>query len=155
LRGRDFLKRTWVTRPRPGIDRFACAWLIRRFIAPDARFGFASPDRPPGRTQVPFDMPDVEFGHHGSHCSLETLMDRFGIRDAGVVSLSRVVHDLDLKDARYGMPECAAIARLVDGLRSSYRDDGELLEQGIVMMEALYQSFRADGAHRRKPVARA
>jgi len=144
LRSSDFTRRIWVTRPRPGIDRFACAWLIRRFIAADATFAFVAESKTPRPGQIAFDMPDVEFGHHGSHCSFETLMTRFGIRDAGVLALSRVVHDLDLKEARYAMPEAAAVGRLVEGLRASYSDDADLLQQGIVMMEALYRSFAGE-----------
>ena len=144
LARRDFKSRIWVTRPRPGIDRMASAWLIRRFIAPDARFTFAAPDARLGSRHIPFDTADVEFGHHGEHCTFETLMHRFGIDDAGVVSVSRVVHDLDLKERKYGMPESPAISRVVEGLRGIYDDDTELLEQGMVVIDALYRSFAAE-----------
>jgi hypothetical protein len=150
LRAADFRGRMWVTRPRPGVDRFACAWLIRRFIATDARFGFHDDPASVRKGQIPFDMPDVEFGHHGAHCSFETLMERFGVSDGGVLALSKVVHDLDLKESRYAMPEAPAVGRLVDGLRATYTDDAVLLEQGIVVMEALYRSFASDNARRRK-----
>jgi hypothetical protein len=149
LKRLDFKGTTWVTRPRPGIDRMASAWLVRRFVAPDARFAFVAAGASPGPRQVPFDMPDVEFGHHGAHCTFETLMHRFRITDAGVVAVSHLVHDLDLKESRYAMPECAAVSRVVDGLRATYPDDGELLEQGMVVMEALYRSFAADGSRRK------
>jgi hypothetical protein len=146
----DFRRRTWVTRPRPGVDRFACAWLIRRFIATDAKFAFQDDLASLRKGQIPFDMPDVEFGHHGDSCSLETLMERFGVSDGGVLALSKVVHDLDLKESRYAMAEVPAVGRLVDGLRASYGNDAELLEQGIVVMEALYRSFSSDNGVRRK-----
>lgn len=148
LKTADFRRRTWVTRLRPGIDRIACAWLIRRFIDGDARFAFVASSDAIKPRDLPFDMPDVEFGHHGPHCTFETLMMRFGLHDAGTTALARIVHDLDLKEARFGMPECAAVGRIVDGLRATYQNDSELLEQGITMMEALYRSFAADG----KPV---
>ena len=144
LRVKDFRGRTWLTRPRPGIDRFASAWCIRRFVDGKAKFGFSDSSRPLRAGQIPYDLPDVEFGHHGSHCTLETLVHRFGIEDAGLDPLLRVVHDLDLKESRYGMPECAAVARLVDGLRARFDDDAELLEHGIVMIDALHRSFAAD-----------
>ena len=144
LRAKDFRGRTWVTRPRPGIDRFASAWCIRRFVDVKAKFGFSDSSRPLRAGQIPYDLPEVEFGHHGSHCTLETLVHRFGIDGAGLDPLLRVVHDLDFKDSRYGMPECAAVARLVDGLRARFNDDAELLEQGIVMIDALHLSFAAD-----------
>jgi hypothetical protein len=148
LARRDFKRRTWVTRARPGVDRMASAWLIQRFIAPDARFSFVPPTATVRGGQVPFDMPDVEFGHHGTHCTFETLAHRFGITDPAVVALSHLVHDLDLKETRYAMPESAAVSRIVDGLRGACADDHELLQRGIVVMDALYRSFAADGNRR-------
>jgi len=127
----------------------ASAWLIRRFIAPDARFAFVNGETQPRPAAIPFDMAEVEFGHHGAHCTFETVMHRFAIADPAVISLSRVVHDLDLKESRYAMPECAAVSRVVDGLRAAYADDGELLEQGMVVMEALYRSFAAESSGRK------
>jgi len=150
LRAADFRRRVWVTRRRPGVDRFACAWLIRRFVASDATFAFADDPSSLRPRQVPFDMPDVEFGHHGARCSVETLMERFGIADGAVLALSRVVHDLDLKESRYAMPEAPAIGRVVEGLRASFSDDAELLEHGIVVMEALYRSFATDSRVRKR-----
>ena len=126
----------------------ASAWLIKRFISPDARFSFASPDATLRTRHVPFDMPDVELGHHGTHCTFETLMHRFGIADAAVMTLSHVVHDLDLKETRYAMPECAALGRIVDGLRAAYADDHELLQRGMVVIDALYRSFMSDRSRR-------
>jgi len=145
----DFKGRTWVTRPRPGIDRMASAWLIKRFIAPDARFAFANPRRSLRSAQIPFDMPDVEFGHHGSHCTFETLVERFAIIDSAVTALSHLVHDLDLKETRYAMPEGAAVARIVDGLRATYTNDLELLERGMAVIDALYRSFAMDASRRK------
>jgi hypothetical protein len=150
LKTTDFRRRMWVTRVRPGVDRMACAWLIRRFIDGDARFTFVASSDGGKPREIPFDMPDVEFGHHGPHCSFETFMERFGLDDPAVIALSRVVHDLDLKESRFGMPECVAVGRLVDGLRAGYADDATLLEQGIAFIEALYQSFLSDGKPRRQ-----
>ena len=149
LKAANFRRRRWVTRLRPGIDRIACAWLIRRFIDAEARFAFVASADAVRPGDLPFDMPDVEFGHHGPHCSFETFVERFGLRDPAVAAISRVVHDLDLKESRFGMPECAAVGRLVDGLRATYADDTQLLEQGIAFMEALYRSFASDGRARR------
>jgi hypothetical protein len=135
---RFFRRRVWVTRPRPGIDRMASAWLIRRFIATDARFAFGSVTT---RDHIPFDMPDVEFGHHGSDCTYETLMRRFAVVDAAALRIGQLVHDLDLKESRYRVADAPTIGRLVEGLRQAATSDSALLEQGITMMEALYRSF--------------
>jgi hypothetical protein len=140
--------RTWVTRPRPGIDRMSSAWLIRRFIDPKARFTFA--EKPPqGESAVPFDMFGVEFGHAGAGCTFETLTTRFGVEETAVEAIAEIVHDLDLKETRFGRPEAAAMGRLVEGLRATFADDQELLAHGIVMFEALYRSFqlRAGGGY--------
>ena len=139
-----FQKRVWVTRPRPGIDRMSSAWLIRRFIDPKARFAFA--DAPPSAgTAIPFDMYGVEFSHTDRGCTFETLAARFGLASAPVDRIAHIVHDLDLKESRYDAPEAPAFAHLVDGLRQMHADDGELLEHGMGVFEALYRSF-ASGA---------
>lgn len=137
-----YRNRVWVTRPRPGVDRFASAWLIRRFIDPGATFAFAAaPDRYP--EAVPFDMYQAGgFKHEGDLCTFEVLQDRFGIRDGAVKRIAEFVHDIDLKEDRYKSPHTATVASLVDGLRASVPEDAPLLEQGIVMFEALYQSFQ-------------
>jgi len=139
LNARFFRRRAWLTRPRPGIDRMASAWLIRRFIAPDAKFAFGL--LPAADGQIPFDMADVEFGHHGTDCTYETLMQRFGVTDAAALRVGHIVHDLDLKESRYGLPDTATIGRLVEGLRDAGTSDQDILESGIKMIEALYRSF--------------
>ena len=144
-----FRNRIWVTRPRPGIDRMASAWLIRRFVDPRAEFRFAEkPDA--GSDMVPFDMYGVEFSHQGNTCTFETLVRQFGIGSPAVEWLGQIVHDLDLKDERYAVPEAAAVGRLVDGLRQVYPDDRTLLEQGMAMFEALYRSAAGNAAQRKR-----
>ena len=150
LRTRDFKGRVWLTRSRPGIDRIASAWFIRRFIDARARFTFATSVPARDRRSVPFDMADVEFGHHGAHCTFETLVHRFGVAARSVRRLAEIVHDLDLKETRFGHPEAVAVGRIVEGLRASGLADGELLERGMTMIEALYQSFVAESAKRRR-----
>jgi hypothetical protein len=138
---RDYVGRTWATRPRPGVDRMASAWLITRFIDPKARFVFAaSPDHVP-RGALPFDMFGVEFTHHGDRCTFETLCTMFGIEDSSVGRIGTIVHDLDLKDDRYGAPEAATLGALIDGLQQSTADDATLLTQGMSLFESLYRSF--------------
>lgn len=135
----DYRGKTWLTRPRPGVDRMSSAWLIRRFIDPDAKFIFGDPSKT--REAIPFDTFEAEFGHHASHCTFETLCDRFGIADDGARWIGRIVHDLDLKEDTYHETEAATVGRMVDGLRRMHHDDQALLSQGIATFEALYQSF--------------
>ena len=140
-RTETFHGKTWVTRPRPGVDRMSSAWLIQRFIDPKARFAFAGEPPADDRKSVAFDMFGVAFGHQGDRCTFEVLCDRFGIKDAAVKHLAKIVHDVDLKDERYGPPEAPIVARMVEGLRASYADDHELLKHGMAMFAALYESL--------------
>jgi hypothetical protein len=135
-----FARRRWVTRPRPGIDRMASAWLIRRFIDPQARFEFADQ---PARDAVPFDMFGVEFGHQGDACTFEVLAARFGVDDPAAAWIGRLVHDLDLRESRYEEPEAPGVGLMVDGLRRAHPDDRELLDRGIAFIESLAQGFQA------------
>jgi hypothetical protein len=136
----DFQRRRWVTRRRPGVDRMASAWLIRRYIDQHATFAFVEK---PAATDVPFDMYDGGFGHRGGLCTFEVICEEFGIADAPVVNIAHIVHDLDLKENRYAAPESTAIGRMIDGLRAVHADDAALLEQGIAMFEALARSFES------------
>lgn len=156
---RAFARRRWVTRPRPGVDRFACAWLIRRFIDPNARFAFAIDTTSLGGA-VPFDMFDVGFRHEGDRCTFEVLAWRFGLGDPAVRRLAEIVHDIDLKDDRYRTSQAPTVSLLVDGLRSSFTDDHELLQQGMHLFEALYRALstpqgaagrQSAGSRRRTP----
>lgn len=133
--------RRWVTRPRPGIDRMASAWLIRRFIDSRARFEFAGERSPIPDGAVRFDTFGGDFTHEGGLCTVEVLAQRFGLQDRAVRVIGEIVHDADLKEHRYGRHETATVVQLVDGLRSGYADDGALLEQGARMFEALYRSL--------------
>jgi len=148
---RDYAGRMWATRPRPGVDRMASAWLIARFVDPKARFVFAAtPDSVP-RGALPFDMFGVEFSHHGDRCTFETLCAVFRIADPAVARLATIVHDLDLKDGRYGAPEAATMSALIDGLQLSIDDDAALLAQGMSLFEALYRAFsRSAGPSKRR-----
>jgi hypothetical protein len=141
---RRYKRKTWVTRPRPGIDRMASAWLIRRFIDPRARFTFAAqpPDKP--SSAVPFDMYGGELSHQGELCTFEVLLKRFRIRDRAATAIGHIVHDVDLHDERHNDPRTATVAVLVDGLRAAHDDDEQLLQHGISMFEALYRSASSE-----------
>jgi hypothetical protein len=136
-----FKARLWVTRPRPGVDRMACAWLIRRFIDPDARFEFASDDAALSAEAIPFDMYVGEFSHHGDRCTFEVLRETFALQDPALAPIAAIVHDLDLKDERFGAPQAVAVGQIVDGLRLAHADDHRLLAEGNTLFEALYRSL--------------
>jgi hypothetical protein len=133
--------RLWVTRPRPGVDRMASAWLIRRFIDQQARFGFVADRQAVPEQAIPFDMFGVDFSHQGDGCTFETLRTVFDVHDAAVDRLAAIVHDLDLKDARFGAAEAATVGMVIEGLRLAHTDDETLLTYGMTLFDALYRSF--------------
>jgi hypothetical protein len=136
---KDYLGRLWVTRPRPGIDRSASAWLIRQFIDKRARFAFAE-ERDVPRDTVPFDMFQGGFGHRGEDCTFETLRKEFRVRDAKVVAIGEMVHDADLSDGKFGRKEAFGVDEVLKGWARKGTPDKELLERGMEMIEGLYHS---------------
>ena len=100
LRTSDYRGKTWITRPRPEIDRVGSAWLIRKFIDSEAKFVFANTPAVAPQA-IPYDMFEVEFSHHADHCTFETLIERFGIRDRAVLRIAELIHDADLEDDKF------------------------------------------------------
>jgi hypothetical protein len=137
----SFQGRLWITRPRPGVDRMASAWLIRRFIDRQARFGFAADRELVPESGVAFDMFGVEFSHQGNGCTFETLCSVFGVQGSALSKIAAIVHDLDLKDGRFGAPECSTVAAVIEGLQLAYQHDEALIEQGMTLFDSLYRSF--------------
>lgn len=136
---RVYVGRVWVTRPRPGIDRSASAWLIRRFIDKKARFTFATEERVP-REAVPFDMFHDGFGHRGEDCTFETLQKTFRVRDKKVAVIGQIIHDTDLLDEKFGRKEGFGVDEILNGWAKQGISDREILERGIQLIEALYHS---------------
>ena len=136
----EYRGRVWQTRPRPGVDRMASAWLIRRFIDPQARFRFGEKIPRQGEV-VPFDMFGVELGHRDDRVTFETLLHEFGLSDPALSRIARIVHELDLRAEAFSDVEGTTVDRLVEGLRASFDDDGLLLDHGMALFEALYSSF--------------
>jgi hypothetical protein len=129
--------RRWVTRPRPHIDRIASAWLIKRFIDPDAEFVFAPPAEFP-KDAIPFDAPGVELSHQGEDCTFETLVKRARLRDRRLVRLAEVVHEADLRDGKFAHEEARGIDVAVRALLAASPDDHHVLAQGMSLFEGLY-----------------
>ncbi len=140
IKRQDYKSRVWVTRPRPGVDRSASAWLIRRFIDPKARFAFAPEERVPPAA-VPFDMFQGGFGHRGDNCTFETLQNDFRIRDRKVKLISEVIHDADLADDKFGRKEGYGIDEVLKGWARQGIPDQELLDRGMQLIEGLYHSL--------------
>jgi len=135
--------RTWVTREGVYVDRIASAWLIRRFIDPEARFKFVSgKGYRPHEGELRFDMFEAEFTHEGDKCTFEVLVERAGLRDSALRAIAEIIHDIDLKDGKFGRTEVAGIRTLIDGIRASTSDDARRIERGAEVFNDLYEFFR-------------
>lgn len=135
--------RTWVTRAGIHIDRIASAWLIRRFIDPEARFRFVGgPSHAPAPGELRFDMFEGDFTHEGDLCTFEVLRRRFGIEDPALAPIAEIVHDVDLKDDRFKRPETAGVDHLIAGVALRHKDDEARLMHGGAAFEALYEFFK-------------
>jgi hypothetical protein len=133
------------------IDRIASAWLVRRFIDPAARFKFV-----PGRAYLPrsgevrFDMFEGEYTHEGDRCTFEVLLQRAGLQDDALAAIGEIIHDIDLKDGKYGREETAGIRIVMAGISAGQRDDDERLARGAAVLDYLYQSMKAQIAEKAK-----
>ena len=128
----------WVTRPRPHVDRLACAWLIRRFVNPAAPIRYAAQPEP---GEVAFDMVDAQFGHTGSLCTFETMLRAFGLDEPALQAVAEVVHEIDLRDGQYARPETAGIDAVLAGWQRADLADAEREARGLALFEGLYAAF--------------
>ena len=134
---KQFQRKTWLTRPRPEIDRVGSAWLIARRIDRKPKFVFAS-DGAAFPSVIPFDMLDAEFSHHGNCCTFETLVRRFAISDKSIGKIGEMIHDADLDDARFQRVEAVGIDRVLKGWAKQGLSDREILRRGFECFDALY-----------------
>src|SRR5215471_10875609 len=135
--------RTWVTRQGVYIDRIASAWLIRRFIDPEARFKFVSgKGYRPDEGELRFDMFEAEFTHEGDKCTFEVLMERAAVKDPALRAIAEIIHDIDLKDSKFGRTEVAGIRTLIEGISVATKDDSERIARGTEVFNDLYEYFK-------------
>jgi hypothetical protein len=142
----------WVTRARPKVDRVACPWLIKRFVDPEAEFLYVPAAQvmevAKRENAVPFDVPDVELGHHGPECSFDAIMKKYALTDAALSRLAVIVRGADT-DAKNLAPECRGLEAIAEGFRLAYPNDHELLEREMPVYDALY-AYCLDAVRRKK-----
>lgn len=138
----DYRQARWVTRPRPHVDRLACAWLIRRFINPTAEIRYAIRLEP---GEVGFDMRDAVFGHRGNLCTFETMIAAFNLKESGLQGIAEIVHEIDLRDGRYARPETAGVALVLKGWLTGGLSDTEIESRGIALFEGLFTALSRNG----------
>jgi hypothetical protein len=146
--------KVWVTRHDVFVDRLATAWLVRRFVDPEARFRFVPGRAAPARTgEIRFDMAEAEITHAGDCCTVEVLLDRLALEDPALERIAQLVHDIDLRDGRFGHPETAGVEQMLAGLVALEPTDERRLEQGFEMFDRLYRVFGV-GPKRAAPSSR-
>ena len=139
----ELTNRVWVTREGVHVDRIASAWLVRRFIDPNARFKFVrGKGYVPREGELRFDMFEAEFTHEGDRCTFEVLLGRMGVSDPALQAVAEIVHDIDLKDAKFGRAEAEGIKTLIAGICMATRKDDERLSRGSAVFEDLYSYFQ-------------
>lgn len=135
-------RRTWVTRSGVHVDRIASAWLIQRFIDPEARFRFVRGHEPAVPGELRFDMFEADFTHEGELCTFEVLLRRFVLQDEALGRIGEIVHDVDLKDGKFNHAETAGLDHLIAGIAMRHKEDEARLREGGAVFEALYEYFR-------------
>jgi hypothetical protein len=140
---RNVRGRTWVTRKGIHVDRIASAWLIRRFIDPEAKLKYVeAKGYVPEPGELRFDMFDAEFTHEGEMCTFEVLLARRGSDDPALRHIADIVHDIDLRDGKYKREETGGFTTLITGIALQHREDTARLEAGTVMLDAFYRALQ-------------
>jgi hypothetical protein len=131
----------WVTRARPKVDRVACPWLIKRFVDPQGEFLYVPADQVIDSAKqegaIPFDVPNVELGHHGPECSFDAIIKKYKLKDRALERLALIVRGADT-EAKDLTPESRGLDAIAEGFRLAYQDDHELLQREMPVYDALY-----------------
>ncbi|KVS40696.1 chromate resistance protein ChrB domain-containing protein [Burkholderia ubonensis] len=137
----------WITRERPKIDRIACPWLIARFIDEAPEFLYVPGPEVKRLAEetgaIPYDVPDVELGHHDDRCSFDAFLDKFQLHDPALLKLAEIVRGADTGRLDLA-PEATGLYAISIGLSRNFADDHEQLRHGMVMYDALYAWCRRD-----------
>ena len=134
----------WITREHVKVDRVACPWLIRKFVDRDAEFIFAPADKVTDEAKrlnaIPYDVKNVELGHHGKECSFDALVKKHKLdRDPAMVLLAKIVNGADTDNTLWNQPESAGLNAIAEGFRHlGYKDDLEMLAAETIVYDALY-----------------
>ena len=142
VRIEDYQDKTWATRERPFVDRFASAWLIKKFIDKNPSFSFIDGKNLDnmGKDVISFDTRGGRFTHLGDLCTFEVLMKSFALKDKTLRKIAEIVHELDLKDDKFKTSEAKGIEDILSGIRKTVKDDSESLIKGMAIFEMLYVS---------------
>jgi hypothetical protein len=137
----------WVTWEQVGVDRMACAWLITKYIDPEAEFLFVpAGHKPLPEGAEPFDIPGVRLSHHRGHCSFSTMLREYALRDPVLERIARVVDEADTVQEVMLEPAAVGLDLICRGIRLTSPNDLVALERGRLVYEALYAQLKAEAA---------
>jgi hypothetical protein len=129
----------WVTWENIGVDRMACAWLIRRWIDPDSEFSFVPVgEKPLPELGEPFDIPGARYSHHGGHCTFYAILNEQKLQEPILKRIAQLVDEADEVREVALEPAAPGLDLICRGLRQISRDDFEALERGSLIYDALY-----------------
>ena len=135
----------YCTRANIHVDRVASAWLIQRYIDPEAEFLFLDGVEPPPGA-IPFDMFGVEWGHHDNRCTFETILQLHKLENKVLTAIARIIHGADILADSDETLESPGIDMVFRGLRLISESDEQTLERGFIIMDALYAALSGDPA---------
>lgn len=146
----------WITRERVKVDRVACPWLIKKFVDPQAEFLFVPADQVMATAErqgaIPYDVPDVELGHHGKECSFDAILKKYRLTtDPALVLLAKIVNGADTDNSLWHQPESAGLNAVAEGFRHlGFKDDHEVNAAEWIVYDALY-AYCQEMVRRGKP----
>ena len=140
----------WITREHVKVDRVACPWLIKKFVDKDAEFVFVAPDKVMDEAKrldaIPYDVKNVELGHHGKECSFEAILKKYNLAgNPALVMLGRIVNGADTDNTLYNQKEGPGLEAIAEGFRHlGFKNDHEVLNAEFIVYDALYEYCRRE-----------
>jgi hypothetical protein len=134
----------WITREHVKVDRVACPWLIKKFVDKDAEFVFVPTDQVTEQAKrlgaTPYDVKDVELGHHGKECSFEAILRKYSLtKDPALELLGKIVNGADTDNSLWNQPEGAGLNAIAEGFRHlGFKDDHDINSHEWIVYDALY-----------------
>lgn len=145
----------WVTKEHAKVDRIACPWLIKNFVDKDAEFLFVPANKvtevAKEQNATPFDIPDVELGHHAEECSFDAIVKKYDLRskEPALADLARIVRGADTPN-RSLTPQSEGLVAIANGFSQISRDDYDNMAKQFPVYDALY-AFCKSNLEKRTP----
>ena len=131
----------WVTREKAKVDRIACPWLIKKFVDSKAEFLFVPANKvlevAKEKSAIPFDIPNIELGHHDDKCSFDAIIEKYDLKDPALLELAKIVRAADT-DRKELATESIGLEAIAEGFRQITKDDFDNMSKQFYVYDALY-----------------